>query len=742
MKIIPTPINVAEAIFEPFWDPQLSGLKNWKITDGSSYGLKVFQNWCWVNFEWTALPPHRRPLFMELNSLIPCKGYNRLLLVINAPPKSIVILSALTDKGRFQTRQSAHPTEKIEVALPITNSNTINKIQIAIETNQQGSAAGWIAWLGLQNTSLLKTHLSYWRRNYPVPETYLTPVDKIKKFKPIYGIMVPEETIKSDRKNKSALAYFMELRKKAKEFVPETLRNESLRVHMDNRYNRVRDHKRPFNIQCSELARAGLVLKDPFLLRLAARAAIAKAMCPNWEENPLCEFPGGIFEHRCFTHTELMEDICHALDLAGEAFNETGRDYILRRIAEEGLGRTNFIIWKHDYIFRNNQLSAFSPGRIAVYALLSKHWRHVEPYMELAYKELCENMNNILLPDGGYAEGPSYFSYGVGFGIRAFEYYARWKKIPLSKVIPKRLAKTANMAWCLGSTCPENDFIPFGDAIPHFGIYPLKLFASCVPDSAWSLLHKKAVAHHNKKPLPAIEWPPFIRLPNMGVLASHRKIKNEWLKIFVSGCTANADHNHEDKGSFVIEFAGETFALDPGRHCYYGTSAAALVKNCELHNMLIPFGNFNVRPCPELPHPTKPFPRGIVAYGKGDKVNFNAFINPTLGYEKYFKLWKRFFISKSPEILTIKDVYHLANGDGVDFLWQTTLPVTITNNQIIIQGQKGRCTITTGLDTHIGIEEVAREKKENCPEKIHRRIRIRKKGKVGFLEVKVFFELV
>ena len=47
-----TPINMAEAIIEPFWDCQLSGLSQWKIEDGDVHGLNVFQNWCWVGFDW------------------------------------------------------------------------------------------------------------------------------------------------------------------------------------------------------------------------------------------------------------------------------------------------------------------------------------------------------------------------------------------------------------------------------------------------------------------------------------------------------------------------------------------------------------------------------------------------------------------------------------------------------------------------------------------------------------------
>jgi hypothetical protein len=51
-----TPINAAEAIIEPFWDPLLSGLKQWSVSPGAAHGLSVTQAWCFVTFAWTRRP--------------------------------------------------------------------------------------------------------------------------------------------------------------------------------------------------------------------------------------------------------------------------------------------------------------------------------------------------------------------------------------------------------------------------------------------------------------------------------------------------------------------------------------------------------------------------------------------------------------------------------------------------------------------------------------------------------------
>lgn len=739
----PVPINTAEAIWEPFYDPQLSGLPDWKIRKGSRHGLTVAQNWCAVVFEWTRRPRSGPALSMQLTRRVDCSDYDRLLFVLLAPPGSRVTVTAATDRGERRTTAPADPREKIEIVLPLRGAREIKKIAIEIETDAEGPASGWLCWLGFQHARRLKDHLALWDRVLPPFESHLKPVKAITQFDPAYGILVDPAALAAARQNPETVRQCQAIGRKGRGFTPEALRNECLRVKMDNRYNRVRHHRRPDYVACSDLAFAAAVLRDPLLMRLAARTALSLALCPGWEENVLCDFPGGLFEHRCFTHTELMEDLCRTLDLAGAAFSEVGRDYLLRRLAEEGLGRTNFIVWKHDYTFHNNQLSAFSPGRMAAYAVLARHWAHVEPYLELARRELNENFDAILLPDGGYAEGPAYFAYGVGFGLRALEYYARFRGVPFSEVMPPRMKLTGNFAACLGSTCAGTDVIPFGDAQPDFGLEALTYFATAVPDSGWSLLAARAAARARGAAEPETEWPALVRLPAMGVLASHRRFKGEWVKIFISGCSRDADHNHEDKGGFVLEYAGETFACDPGRFRFVGTPAAQLIKHCELHNMLVPYGDFAERPHPELPHPTRPFAAGIVAEGTGDAQRFQAQVDASRGYEKYFRYWRRRFDSAAPGELMICDEYDLTQGEGVDFLWQTTCAVDLAGQQVVIRGRRGQCTVQVPAGCAATIETVAEERPDpHGPPLVHRRIRLRQPGRQGRLCVAVHWELI
>jgi len=47
-----TPINVAEAVVEPFWDPELSGLAEWTVEAAPGIGAELRQDWCWAALEW------------------------------------------------------------------------------------------------------------------------------------------------------------------------------------------------------------------------------------------------------------------------------------------------------------------------------------------------------------------------------------------------------------------------------------------------------------------------------------------------------------------------------------------------------------------------------------------------------------------------------------------------------------------------------------------------------------------
>ena len=98
------------------------------------------------------------------------------------------------------------------------------------------------------------------------------------------------------------------------------------------------------------------------------------------------------------------------LDLAGEMFTDAGRTYLMRRLAEEGIGPINYVAWRYEYIFHCNQLAYFNTGRMYAYLMLEREWPRVKPYTDLAYRDAIDNLETVIEPDGGSLEGPGYLN--------------------------------------------------------------------------------------------------------------------------------------------------------------------------------------------------------------------------------------------------------------------------------------------------------------------------------------------
>ncbi|MBW7461415.1 hypothetical protein K0U00_45905, partial [Paenibacillus sepulcri] len=194
-------------------------------------------------------------------------------------------------------------------------------------------------------------------------------------------------------------------------------------------YCRDRDYGKHLLTHGPNAAAAALLTKDKALLRLAARYAISLAICTRWDSGFICFFPGSSFEHRSFVQSLCMLETSAILDMAGEMFTDYGREVILRRIAEDGHGNANYITWRHEYIFHCNQMAWFSPGRMLGYAVLEQAMPRTRPYTELALNDLIESMEHTILPDGGFLEGPMYFTWTARQCAISLYYYGRHRGI-------------------------------------------------------------------------------------------------------------------------------------------------------------------------------------------------------------------------------------------------------------------------------------------------------------------------
>jgi hypothetical protein len=739
-----TPINMAEAIFEPFWDPALSGLPEWQIDPGGAHGLEVSQNWCWVSLGWERRPADGLVLRMRRAFDMSCAGYDRLMISINLPAGAALSLLAETELGPRRLDAPPSPGAKKEYILELAGALRIIAVTLELRTAAQVPGAGWINWLGLQNSAQLERYLAQFERFSPEWAGYLKPADQPLSFEPAFGLLVDAaelDQMRAEFETHQAGAGespLLAAARAARELAPERMIRDYVNFWGDTRYCRARDEGHLLLQHGPSAAVAGLLLRDPDLLRLAARYALSIAFCDTWDDGFICAFPGGTFDHRCFVQSRCAYETALILDLAGECFTDLGRDYLLRRIGEHAIGNINQITWAYEYIFHNNQLAWFTPGRILGYLALERFWPRLRPYVELARADLAESFEYTILPDGGYVEGPSYFECVASYGCSGLYHYARARGLDYAAVVPPAVLRSADFAAAMASTDDESDLVPICDGHAHISVETAAQMAALMPASAWVNIYHKVLARLGGFPDSVIAWqmaraippagpdlPAFVYLPVMGAMSSQRRLGGAWVKLFLMGNQSGAGHTHEDKGSFILEFGGETYACDPGT-CDYSHGDSIQLQQCERHNMLVPTG------LAERPHPECPLFHDVHPRGSGDGAAFQAEIDLRPGWEPYYRRWTRRWESPAPDSLLIRDEYELARGSGVDFHWNTRLPVEIGSETVTLRGKHGRAVIDIPAGCTARLERLT-----IASDDFQNRLTFYREGQSGVLEIRV-----
>ncbi|MCL4690995.1 MAG: heparinase II/III family protein [Candidatus Hydrogenedentes bacterium] len=700
----PIPINVAEGIIEAFWDPEISGFDEWSVDDAQAHGLNVFQNWAAVDFQWVSAPVDDPIVCMRKAFEVDCAGYDTLLVKLTAPGGARVRLIADTDTGEHASERGAE-NGSYEYSLPLEGSSVLRTLCIEVYAGETGPGAGWVEWVALQNASKLDLYHKRWDYSGIDWSRHVVDDSTPLTFQPVYGIFLTAAELADLREeHRQAIATtgesrFTRLAAAAKDMDFERGIAEFAKSGGSDG-GRVRDLDRPVLPGGPSLAEAALVLEDRALMVAAARYALSLATSRYWDRDFRSNYPTGPADDRAFRRSYTCEDIAVILDLAGEIFSTAGRRYLMRRLSEEGVGKINYVTWKHEYIHHTNQLAYFNQGRMSAYLVLEREYPRVKPYTDLALADTVGNIENSILPDGGYAEGPGYFSAMARRNYTILKYYARARDVELPDLVPRALRSTSDYAETLASTTPD-DVIPVGDSEAHLSDETLEAMVELMPGSYWQILQNKKRHAAGKELLPgkAPAPRPFVALPNLGYIASYRMLDGQPVKLLILGNVSGADHAHEDKGSFVLEFGGEVFAMDLGSTSY-SDPVHQLYKHAQRHNMLVPVGT------DERPAPPIKLEANVIPIGKGNKKRFEARIDATPGWEPYYERWIRTWSSPEPSTLVIEDDYALCKGAGVSFLWQTTLPCRQDGRKITITGTHGEVILNPPDDCDITIESI------------------------------------
>ncbi len=770
----PIPINSAEAIFEPFFESALSEFEQWQTDTPGVTGLKFTPGWSFHTFNWER--PAADGLVLRLHrryDALPCADYDRLLVCLNLPEDSVISLAAETDAGpRARTGRPCGATRH-EEWLALDGARTITAITIEVRHPHPVASSGWLLWCGLQSTTRLPYHLKQWAGYDARWEKYLQPPDFEPAFKPTYGLMIDGAELEEVRARFAASPATRELRQlaeKARRTVPEALIGEYVNFWNFNVFRRERDMGKQIMLHGPFAAQAGLLWRDQELCRLAARFALSLTLCDHWDDVFFAHFRGGTWDQRGFARSLIAWECAMILDLCGEWFTPLGRELILHKLATEAHGGMCQASWWWEYMYHTNQLCGITPGRLYALLVLERcmpvrpgHFPppgdRVAPHTDIAWVNLLENLGHALLPDGGYVEGASYFAWVAQQTAVSALLYARGRGRSLRELVPAPLLRTDRLAEMLLSTDDGQDMILTGDANFVFG-EALAFLAWLMPQSHWVTLYRKSVRRAGVAPMLAIlpldadipaEGPPlapFVSMPDLGYMASVRRLGGEWVKLFLIGNKARGDHQHEDKGSFVLECAGDSFAFDFG--CVdYANPVANQLKHAQRHTMLTPWCDT------ERPAPRNPIDVDLKPQGSGDAQRFQARLDLTAGWEGWFERWVRTWDSPAPDTLVITDDWAVTRGEGAIFHWTTRLPITLQGRSATIEGRRARAVLTwpEGIEAQVdelplldprrtAVEarwEVIQYAWKHAP--TQPRLTLRQRGRAGTLRVEVRLEL-
>lgn len=699
------PINVAEALIEPFYRGHLSGFESWDIDTCETCGVSIKDpNIVGADISWQRGTDKRSVVRMSRTFDVPVGRYDRLLLHTALPTGSRLRLTAETDAGDRVLERNVYEGSKREYALDLGDVRRITGITLEVYADGANPAAVRLGWLGLQDSDRMDELTAYFNRFDERWKGYLQHPSYRPDFEPHLGVFITSDELSALRDRHAAhVAEHGEspltaMRERAMSVTPE----ETIRQFTNGpgRFGRDRGiNHRGMSQRMSEAAIAALILEDAELLRHTARYAMSLGMIEHWGPSFYETLPGSTHDHRAFNQSKIAEGLSIILDAAGELMTPHARKYLLGRIANDGVNWITYNAWRYEYIHHMNQLAWFSDGWMAGYAVMAPEMPRVVPYADLAYRSLADSMSGIVLPDGGYEEGPAYFATVVGHGGEGLYYYSRLKGQSLREVTPAPLQRTADFAEVIRSTDRDQDFIPFADSWKHFQKNAGAFMAALLPESAWVSIYRKssprkgsfptapmAMALDSEIPEAGPEPRSFVQLGTMGLTSSTRKLDGHWVKLLLVTNKDKASHNHEDKGSFVLEFAGQTFAAD-GAQVGYDNPQAGLMKHAQRHNLLLPTG-METRPAPTRD-------AGVLPVARGDERSFHAEMDLSPRWPGIYDTWHRSFESPSPDRLIITDRYALADespgaeATGVVFQWTTFLPVRVEKDHVVIPGDDG-----------------------------------------------------
>jgi hypothetical protein len=617
-KIIP--INVAEGIFLPLFDANLSRLDTFSIEE---HGLEEHYKRGGFKQAWDSMliTTHAPRLKLVWKGEVNLGEYDTLRFFLKFASQIRLRATAVVNGLEVLLFEEVYgdvtPIEPTSGTLPLEAVIT----QITFEFENQGQPGSELvinySWAGAVNST----------KEYLIEE-------ELPKYDSIWnGLINPEgragirnnilfsESELKEFKLRIKEPYFepmaqmlMHRAREIEDFAPETEIREyaAVGVHM-HRFVRIRDRGRTIlDHYIIPLAVAGYLFDNDKWSKLAARMILSLAHTPKWFEGPQACLEGSYWHHICFMEDHISSTIAVALGFLGDLLTEEAIAVVMRSINTAWQVVDSKCREKGYRRFMNQGVVGNCGRMLGAYSLYKNGYGSAE-IMDTIYQEHTAIINNYINAEGHCPEGPHYYIYSFASSISLWIAYARYKKLPIGDVVPKRFKDSISYVEAMITTDPRGVSVPVncsGTGALFSGLLIAFYIGVCQWDKGYNYLKErmKDISSSAKQSSPGLETLLLLKFIPKDIPEIEEK-ENDDIKIFLKGGLAvykftgamkgklwalaernpMTCHFHEDRGSFILELEGKMMLLDPGM-TNYSNPISWLMEKKEYHNVAYPKG--------------------------------------------------------------------------------------------------------------------------------------------------------
>ncbi|MBI3985734.1 MAG: heparinase II/III family protein [Lentisphaerae bacterium] len=703
----PIPLNPAEIVLLPFFEAELLDAFAPRFTVNAARGVTQKQGFNWRNFAWRGREPEDVLLTVEADLDVALDRFD-LCFVHGSFPRNVRVRCELTIDGERRCALDAVTAEnkETEFEAPVTGRRLTGIRLSLVSAAHTDAEQGWLLMLGLGNRRARAELLAP-----AVPEDWYGAVqstDHIKDRVPRLGLWFGSEelAVYRERARSRPFAPLMEqLRAEAADCLRDSVPEEML--HVPNTRSLIQQfmfarpwmnrYWRGLSMPARLCAFLGLLDDDPALLRYAARCVMAMSAGHRWRSIGVTgELPPGYPAGAALSGRAIVE----SLDWAGAALTERGRHVAWDGLMCNSVGHLLNVMTRQEWLYHHNHGTDGAAQLAFIGLALEKaHPRRGAWLLPLAERMLVENLQGCWLDDGATAEGPGYWGGSLN-KIAVLLPLARHRGLSPRDYIrrqgfPDALLRTGDYFLTLLSNdpkAPAGTYLPQNDSgwCNHAACGPeaLAMLALITEDAVWRAQQSRRLANlcHRFEaysagpqvlfmpepvadPAPA-RSPIFQIMPCQGNMTSRRPSPLGDVRFNLFGWPGGAHgHEHQDKGSLILEVDGRQLLIDPGMTLYMDPRVAAF-KQAQRHNLLLPLDEqgrsgeqrFNC-------------PAPLRVEGSGDEKSLRASLDLTPVWHGLFTLCRRELRSDEPLVTELLDTAERPEPGRVAQIFQSLDPI-------------------------------------------------------------------